>query len=185
MQVKVEWAGFKEFEDLLSEIEEDFGEKDSKKILQNAMREAMKPVLQTARSELESHGNVDTGQLLSSLQLEVRTPRGKDKHSAYVTPTMIKISRVSVAPGRKFLPDKKSKLRSKSFKNRKTGKKEHMHSDARAYAIEFGTARWLKGEGMPFIRPALERNVSTVTESLTGALRNALVKYKSKHMKTK
>ena len=73
----------------------------------------------------------------------------------------------------------------KKFKNLKTGKVEHMHSDARAYAIEFGTVRWLKGEGRPFIRPALELNHQVVNDGLAVSLRNALLKYKSKQMNTK
>ena len=183
MEMTLKWSGFKEFEDLFNQIEDDFGEKDANKILRNAMREAMKPVLTTARNLLESHGNVDTGQLVRSLQLEARKPTSRDKRSKYVDPTMIVISRVTVAPGRKFNPDKK--LLSKTFKNKKTGVKEHMHSDARAYAIEFGTVRWLKGEGRPFIRPALELNHQVVNDGLAVSLRNALLKYKSKHMNTK
>jgi hypothetical protein len=183
MQMTLTWTGYKEFEDLLSEIEQDFGEKDASKILRNATREAMKPVLMSAKNLLESHGNVDTGQLVRSLQLEARKPTARDKHSKYVDATMIVISRVTVAPGHKFEPDKK--LLSKTFKNKKTGKIEHMHSDARAFAIEFGTARWLKGEGRPFIRPALEQNAQAVTDGLAVSLRNALLKYKSKKMKTK
>jgi len=185
--IKFQWEGFKEFETLLDEIKDDFSEKDTKKILQNACRTAMQPVLATSKSLLETHGNVDTGQLLASLRLEARKPNGKDKHSVYTTPTMIMISRVTVAPGNRFYPDDdlghKSKLFKKEFKNKKTGKKEHMHSDARAFAIEFGTAKWEKGEGKPFIRPALESNAQKVTNSLADALKQALEKYRSKHMK--
>jgi hypothetical protein len=179
--LKLKWEGFDEFADLLSEIEADFGEKDAKKILQNACRASMVPVLNSARGFLNSHGNVDTGQLLKSLQVEARKPTSKDKRSKYSTQTMVMIARVTVAPGRKFKPDEK--LLSKSFKNLKTGGKQHMHSDARAYAIEFGTAKWNKGEGRPFIRPALESNAQAVTDSLGQNLRNALYKYQSKHMK--
>jgi len=185
--ISLKWEGFKEFETLLDEIESDFGEKDTKKILQNACRAAMQPVLATSKSLLETHGNVDTGQLLASLRLEARKPTSKDKHSVYTTPTMIMISRVTVAPGNRFYPDDdlghKSKLFKKEFKNKKTGKKEHMHSDARAFAIEFGTAKWEQGEGKPFIRPALESNAQKVTDSLVESLKQALLKYRSKHMK--
>lgn len=180
-KLTLNWEGFDEFDQLLTEIEQDFGEKDSKKILQNACRASMVPVLNTARGLLESHGNVDTGQLMASLQLEARKPTSRDKRSKYSSPTLVMISRVTVAPGRKFEPDKK--LLSKKFVNRKTKESQHMHSDARAFAIEFGTARWLKGEGKPFIRPALESNAQAVTDSLGQNLRNALYKYKSKHMK--
>ena len=183
VSIKMKWSGFDDFANLLEEITDDFGEKDSKKILRNACRAAMLPVLQSARSNLQSHGNIDTGQLYASLQVEARAPTARDKRSKYSTDTMIMIARVTVAPGRKFQPDKK--LLSKTYKNKKTSQKEHMHSDARAYAIEFGTARWLKGEGQPFIRPALESNSQKVTDSLAENLRQALVKYRSKQMKMK
>lgn len=182
----LEWSGFNEFDQLLDQINDDFGEKDANNILKNALRTAMLPVLESARSNLETHGNVDTGQLLKSLQVEARKPNARDKRSRYSTPTMIMISRVTVASGRKFIPDdnQKGRLLTRQYVNKKTGKKEHMHGDARAFAIEFGTARWLKGEGMPFIRPALESNAQRVTDSLTGSLRDAMYKYKSKHMTT-
>jgi hypothetical protein len=178
---KLKWQGFDDFETLLNEIDEDFGEKDAKKILRNACRSAMVPVLESARNNLAVHGNVDTGQLISSLQVEARRPTAKDKRSIYSTDSMIMIARVTVAPGRKFEPDKK--LLTRQYVNQKTKQKEHMHSDARAFAIEFGTARWRQGEGMPFIRPALESNSQRVTDSLTESLRQALLKYRSKHMK--
>jgi len=181
---KVQWTGFQEFQDLLDEIQTDYGPKDAKNILRNACRAAMTTVLQAARSNLER--NIDTGQLIRSLQIEARKPNSKDKRSSYTSPTMIMISRVTVAPGTKFIPDgdgKKTKFTTKTFKNVKTGVKQNMHSDARAYAIEFGTARWLKGEGMPYMRPALENNAATVTNNLGYHLGTALEKYRSKNMK--
>jgi hypothetical protein len=181
VSMKLKWSGFDDFQNLLDEIDNDFGPKDAKKILRNACRSSMIPVLESARANLQAHGNIDTGQLYASLQVEARAPTSRDKRSAYSTDTMIMIARVTVAPGRKYEPDKK--LLSKTYKNKKTSQKEHMHSDARAYAIEFGTARWLKGEGQPFIRPALESNAQTVTDSLTENLKQALLKYRSKHMK--
>lgn len=181
VSIKFKWSGFDDFEDLLDQIDDDFGAKDAKKILRNACRASMIPVLESARSNLQAHGNIDTGQLYASLQIEARAPTSRDKRSVYSTPTMIMIARVTVAPGRKFEPDKK--LLSKTYKNKKTSQKEHMHSDARAYAIEFGTARWLKGEGQPFIRPALESNSQRITDSLAENLKQALLKYRSKHMK--
>lgn len=180
------WHGFKDFENLLDEITDDFGEKDARNILRNACRTAMIPVLNAARSNLEMHGNVDTGQLLKSLQVEARKPTARDKRSKYSTPTLVMIARVTVAPGRKFVTDQeghKTKNFTKTFRNIKTKAKQYMHSDARAYAIEFGTARWLKGEGMPFLRPALESNAQSVTDSLVGSLGQALQKYRSKTMK--
>ena len=183
-EITIDWSGFQEFEDLLNQITDDFGEKDANNILKNACRAAMVPVLQTARGLLQAHDNIDTGQLISSLQVEARVPTSRDKRSLYSTPTMVMISRVTVAPGRKFISDNSSnkKLLSRTFKNKKTKERQHMVSDARAFAIEFGTARWLKGEGMPFLRPALESNAAAVTNSLAIDLKDALLKYKSKHM---
>ena len=184
--IKFQWTGFKEFEDLLNQITDDFGEKDANNILRSACRAAMLPVLHAARQLLIDNDNVDTGQLLQSLQIEARKPTSKDKRSIYSTPTMVMISRVTVAPGNKFVPDTgEKKLLSHKFHNyKKDNQLQNMHSDARAIAIEFGTAKWRKGNGMPFIRPALERNASQVTNSLGEALGNALIKYKSKHMGT-
>lgn len=181
VSMKLKWSGFDDFQNLLDEIDDDFGPKDAKKILRNACRSSMIPVLESARANLQAHGNIDTGQLYASLQVEARAPTSRDKRSAYSTDTMIMIARVTVAPGRKYEQDKK--LLSKTYKNKKTGEKQHMHSDARAYAIEFGTARWLKGEGQPFIRPALESNAQRVTDSLTENLKQALLRYRSKQMK--
>jgi len=197
--ITMQWSGFKEFEDLLDQINDDFGEKDAKNILRDACREAMLPVLQAARGLLLTHDNIETGQLLESLQVEARKPTSRDKRSRYSTPTMVMISRVTVAPGKKFTPDwdhpklegdigknarTEKKLLSGKFKNKKTKVMQHMISDARAFAIEFGTAKWLKGEGMPFIRPALESNSQRVTDSLVDSLKDALMKYKSRHMTT-
>jgi len=182
--IKIEWSGFKEFEELLDQITDDFSEKDAKNILRNACREAMLPVLHSAQNFLRVHDNIETGQLLDSLQVEARKPTARDKRSRYSTDTLVMIARVTVAPGRKFEPDVEGQKRrlSKTYKNKKTKLREHMVSDARAFAIEFGTARWLKGEGMPFIRPALESNAIEVTNSLAIDLKDALLKYKSKHM---
>ena len=186
-RVNIKWEGFDEFEKLLDEINEDFGEKDSKKILRNAMRASMVPVLNSAKAHLQANGNVDTGQLIQSLQVEARKPSNRDKRSIYSSPTMIMIARVTVAPGKKFLPDfdKKARLFTKTFINQKTKQRQHTHSDARAIAIEFGTAKWQKGEGRPFLRPALEGNAVSVTNNLGQMLGNALIKYKSKVMKVK
>ena len=177
--LQVKWEGFQEFQDLLSQIEDDYGEKDAAGILRNAVRMAMKPVLTAARQNLMGNGNVDTGQLVQSLRLEARPPTAKDKRSIYSSSTYIMIARVTVAPGKRFEPD--SKRLSKKFRNNRTGKMDYMHSDARAFAIEFGTAKWRAGEGMPFIRPALENNAKVVTDLLSESLATALYKYKSKY----
>mgnify|MGYP003349279041 CR=1 FL=1 len=52
-----------------------------------------------------------------------------------------------------------------------------MESDARAFAIEFGTKHMA---ARPFIRPALESNIGTVMGLLVKELGNTLTRYKSK-----
>ena len=96
-KLTLQWSGFNEFEQLLDQINDDFGEKDANNILRSAMRKAMEPVLHSARGFLETHGNIDTGQLIRSLQVEARKPNARDKRSRYSTPTMVMISRVTVA----------------------------------------------------------------------------------------
>ena len=83
MDLKVTWEGFKDFENLLNEIENDFGEKDAKKILRNASREAMKPVLTMAKMNAPK----DTGDLARTMQIEARRPTKKDIRSKYINET--------------------------------------------------------------------------------------------------
>lgn len=158
--------GMKEFEDLIKEIQQDFGEKDQKKIINKAVRKSMHSVLTTAKVRAP----VDTGALQASLRLEVRKPSRKDKRSKYVMPTDIVIGNVTTAPGKV--------LAKKRFMNVKSGKiQEGIESDARAIANEFGTA---KMPANPFLRPAMESQAGTVVNSLADSLASALTKYRSK-----
>lgn len=161
--------GIKEFEDLLKEIQDDFGEKDSKKILNKAVRKSMAYVLNTAKTMTP----VDTGALRASLRLEVRKPSRKDKRSKYVEPTDIVIGNVTTAPG--------SVLAKKKFMNVKSGKiQQGIDSDARAIANEFGTA---KMPAKPFMRPAMESQGGNVVGSLSSSLKSVLEKYRAKQAK--
>jgi HK97 gp10 family phage protein len=144
--VKIAFYGQPEFTEVLRQMQDDFGEKDQKKILTSAMRLAMKPVLAKARNLVPK----DTGALSASLRIEARKPTKRDKNSVYVSPTDTVIGTVTTASGKQ--------LAKKTFKNIKTGKKQKgIPSDARAYANEFGTA---KMAGRPFLRPALETSSS-------------------------
>jgi HK97 gp10 family phage protein len=165
----VRFEGIEEFTQLLNEIKDDFSEKDSKKILNNAVKLAMKPVLEKAQNLVP----VDTGGLRASLRIEARKPTNRDKRSLYVNPTDVVIGTVTTAPG--------SVLKKKKFVNQKTGKKEvGIASDARAVANEFGTA---KMAGKPFMRPAMETTTQPVLNSLSMSLKTALEKYQAKQAK--
>jgi HK97 gp10 family phage protein len=164
--VKVSFVGFDEFGKLLKEMQSDFNEADQKKILTNAVRKAMQPVLSQARALAP----VDTGALRASLRVEARKPSRKDKKSIYVKTNDVVIATVTTAPS--------NVLAKKQFLNLKTGKKQKgIPSDARAIANEFGTA---KHGAKPYMRPALESQTGIVLDDLAGSLRLALLKYKSR-----
>lgn len=167
--VSIKFYGQPEFTEVLRQMQDDFGEKDQKKILTNAMRIAMKPVLAKSKSLVPK----DTGALEASLRIEARKPTKKDKNSVYVSPTDTVIGTVTTASGKQ--------LAKKTFKNIKTGKKQKgITSDARAFANEFGTH---KMAGKPFLRPALETSSSQMLDSLTQSLKTAILKYQAKQPK--
>lgn len=161
--------GKKEFDDLMDEIVNDFGAKDARKILQKAAYESMRPVLYDAKLRAP----IDTGQLAASLRLSAGKPTRKQKRSKYIENTDVVVATVSTSTVKQL-----QKLR---FKNRKNEKNDILQvggqSDARAMAMEFGTA---KVSARPFLRPALESNKETVASSLGDNLRDALTKYKAR-----
>jgi len=168
MAVKISfgWEGFKEFEELVDQMVEDFGEKDARKMMRNAMKNAMQPVLIDAKLRAPS----DTGALAASLQVEARKPTGKDRRSKYVDKTDAVIASVTTAPG--------WKLKKTAFFNKKSDIKQvGINSDARAVAMEFGTA---KVAAKPFLRPALEANKAVVVDSLGDELKTQLERYKAR-----
>lgn len=167
--VKVQYQGFTELSNLFKEMREDFNEKDQKKILTKAVKNAMNPVLRKAQALVP----VDTGALRASLQTEARKPSRKDRKSIYVNPDDAVIALVTTASG--------NKLAKRTFLNVKTKKKETgIASDARAIANEFGTANM---GAKPFMRPALESSKELVLQDLGSQFKNTLEKYKSKHNK--
>ena len=167
--VKVQYTGFNDLANVFKEMQSDFNAQDQKKILTNAVRKSMQPVLRKAQALAPA----DTGALRASLQVEARKPSRKDKKSIYVNPNDAVIATVTTASG--------NKLAKRSFLNVKTGKKETgIASDARAIANEFGTANM---GAKPFMRPALESSKGVVINDLAGSLKTALDKYKSKQNK--
>jgi HK97 gp10 family phage protein len=163
---KVQFTGVLEFEQMLNELRDDFGEKDKKKILTSAVRKSMAPVLNKARLLAP----IDTGGLRASLRAEARKPSRRDKKSIYVNPNDVVIGTVTTASGKQ--------LAKKKFTNVKTGQKQiGIESDARAIVNEFGTA---KTAAKPYMRPALETTTSSVLSELTDNLRAQIIKYKSR-----
>jgi HK97 gp10 family phage protein len=168
-KITFEFKGFKELQEVFTEIQEDFGEKDQKKILVSGVRQAMKPVLQMARMRAP----VDTGALSQSLRIEARKPSSKDKRSRYYNPGQVAMALVTTAPG--------NVLAKKKWKNQKTGKKEvGIESDARANVQEFGS---YKMAAHPYMRTSLESQSQQVTDNLGNNLGLALQKYRAKNIK--
>jgi HK97 gp10 family phage protein len=164
--VSVQFTGVQEFEELINEMQNDFGVKDQKKILTAAVRKSMAPVLSKARQLAP----IDTGGLRASLRIEARKPSRRDKKSIYVNPNDVVIGTVTTASGKQ--------LAKKKFTNVKTGQKQvGIESDGRAIANEFGTA---KIAAKPYMRPALETTTSSVLTELGDNLRAQLIKYKSR-----
>jgi HK97 gp10 family phage protein len=164
--VSVQFTGVQELEQLMTEMQDDFGVKDQKKILTAAVRKSMASVLSKARQLAP----VDTGGLQASLRIEARKPSRRDKKSIYVNPSDVVIGTVTTASGKQ--------LAKKKFTNVKTGKKQvGIESDGRAIANEFGTA---KIAAKPYMRPALETSTTAVLSELGDNLRVQLTKYKSR-----
>lgn len=162
-------VGAEELKQVMAELVKDFGPRDSKGILVSAVRQAMRPALDAAKANVPT----DTGALRASLRIEARRPNRKDKASKYIDQGDVAIATVTTAPGKV--------LAKKSFKNLKTGKRQKgIESDARAIAMEFGTA---KVAAQPFLRSALESNSGVIVNDLSGQIRESIERYKARQAK--
>lgn len=159
------------FEDLANEIGD---KKATSKVLIPAVREAMRPVLASAKI-LVPKG--DTKMLVDSLIIRAKRPTAKDKKSNYVKNSDMVIATVSTKPI--------SKRHKKEFKaqGNAVSKKEFYESkgyfyDARAVAMEFGTKNVAP---KPYLRPALESQANAVATKLGEIIKNKIEKYKAKN----
>ena len=162
-------SGAIEFEELLSQIREDYGPKDATGILKAAVKDAMQPVLMTAKALAP----VDTGALRESLRVEVRRPNKRDLNSRYVFSTDSIIGTVTTAPGNVLAKRSFKNLHNKKSKIKQIG----IESDARANVQEFGSPYF---PAHPFMRPALESQSANVASSLGEKLGKRLEQYKAK-----
>lgn len=177
IKVNVEFAGFKEFEELSNKIANDFGYKDASNILVSAARLAMRSALSSAQSAAP----IDTGALRQSLQIEARKPRAKDKRSKYVSKNDVAIALITTAPGKKLAAGLKVYDAEASYKKKKdVYKKIVVRSDARATIMEFGSANT---PAQPYLRASLESNAQKITADLGSSLAQALKNYKARQAK--
>lgn len=166
----------------LDDVADVIGDKNSNsKILVPALREAMKPVLNTARQLAPK----DTGALAAYLQIEARRPTKKDKRSQYVRLGDKTIALVTTKAFPKKLRKKWNEenkdlspaQRAKAFK--KFALSTGFPYDARAVAQEFGSAR---NPAHPFMRTALESQATMVVDELKNILARRIDTYKMRYL---
>lgn len=172
--------GFEELHQVFVEIENDIGHKDAKRIITRGIRKALQPTLAMAKFEVAK----DTGALAASLQVEARRTSKKDRGSKYVEPQDDFIGAVTTASGKKLASTQFVNLKSPEIykSKRKAIKQVGIASDARAAALEFGTA---KMDAKPFLRVSLEETRQEVVDSLGQSIKMALEKYKARVAKRK
>jgi hypothetical protein len=172
--VKWKLEGAQELKDVLAELANDFGEKDQKNILKRGVKEALKPVLNMAKTLVPT----DTGALRASLRIEAKKPSKRDKNSKYVSEKDVVIGTVTTAPSKKFVKVYDTEASYKAKKDKY--KKVKAPNDARHIAMELGTANV---PSKPYLRPALESQSTMVVNDLADTLRTALNKYKARTTK--
>ena len=184
MSVSIKLEGIGNVHAAFESLSQQVGDKNARsKILIPAVREAMKTVLQAAKTLAPK----DTTQLANTLTLSARRPTNKDRRSKYITQqdTVIAIVTTKAFPKKKrqeFYEENEQlwktdqKAYSKKFK--KFAQSINFPYDARAIAQEFGSAR---NPAHPFMRPALESQAqATVTklgEILARRMREATIEY--------
>jgi len=161
--------GVAELREVFTQLANDFGPKDSRGILTNAVRQAMGPALVTAKMNVP----VDSGALRASLRIEVRKPNKKMKASKYISETDTVVATVTTAPGNVLAKTKFLNVHNTKSKIKQVGIK----SDARAIAAEFGTAHVAP---QPFLRSALESNSGVIVNSLATDIKNSIDRYKAR-----
>lgn len=164
------------FDDIAKQIGD---KKANSKILVPAVREAMRPALNQAKTFAPK----DTGALAAHLQIEARRPTKRDRRSKYVGESDNVIALVTTKAFPKKLKKKfyeenqglSAEQRAKKFKQfaLSTG----FPYDARAIAQEFGSAR---NPAHPYMRTALESASPAVLDKLGTAIAYRIDNYKAR-----
>lgn len=178
--------GAEELAYLLEQISKDYGvESADKNVLIPAAKDAMKIVLESAKSKLVPGHGYDTGQLQRTLRVDARLARSKDRRSKYVSETDLVIAQVSalinkqgndVSDGRAMFVEYGTKNHNKTIKTPKGLSKRGITAMQR----EFGTVRMA---ARPYLRPALEENQNKVVDKLKINIQKQIQKYKAKQAK--
>lgn len=178
--------GAEELAYLLEQISKDFGvESADKNVLIPAAKDAMKIVLESAKSKLVPGHGYDTGQLQRTLRVDARLARSKDRRSRYVSETDLVIAQVTalldkkgndVSDGRAMFVEYGTKNHNKTIATPKGLSKRAITAMQR----EFGTVRMA---ARPYLRPALEENQNKVVDKLKANIQTQIQKYKAKQAK--
>ena len=190
MSVRFKVDGAKETLAVFEDLRDKIGDaKKSSNILKNVAKEAMKPVLNMAKTLTGEH--MDTGMLNRSLDIVSRRPTNKDMRSNYIKPTDSAIALVTTKP----IPKKYKEAMNKAVghlwatdKNAfKKARKKFYESkdifyDARAIASEFGTAH---RPAHPYLRISLESQQEQVAGLVTILLDQQINKIKANNINLK
>lgn len=180
--VKVSITGGLELQALIDEMKNDFGQKETNKVLVPALRTAFQPALIRAKQLADTGGGgysrpYATGELSASLRIEARKPTRKDKRSKYVQEGDAIIAKITTAPANKLVKIR-AKIMAKQGKSFDANALHHF--DARAIAQEFGTA---KHGAKPFLRPAVESTQGQVLSLLAMRIKMRIAQYRAKNIK--
>ena len=178
--VKISITGGVELQQMITQMQGDFGEKETNKVLVSALRSSFAPALAKAKQLAEIGGEgytrpYATGELAASLRIEARKPTRRDRNSKYVQEGDAVIAKITTAPKSKLV-----KIRAAIAKRR--GKKfdasKIQHFDGRAVAQEFGTSRM---SAKPFLRPALESTQREVLSLLAERIKMRINQYRARN----
>ena len=170
---------------LFEQISKDFGVPSAEKnVMIPAAREAMKIVLQAAKSNLAPGHGYDTGQLQRTLAVHARVTKSKDRRSKYVDKGDIVISTVSALVSGKDMSDGRAQFVEHGTKNKgKISPKETKGLSKKSISArerELGTVRMA---ARPYLRPALELTREAVVDKFAMEIEKQITKYKAKEAK--
>jgi HK97 gp10 family phage protein len=139
---KLEAKGFREFEDSLLELAEEFGTTKARRSLLPGLKSAMEPV----KAAIKGRVPVDTGKLQLKVRNGAKVATRKDKNKKYLSRDTVAFGFVDVGVGYR---DEKGEYR------------------PAAEAIEFGTA---EQPARPFIRNSFQSMASSALDRLSSLM---------------
>jgi len=139
---KIEVKGFREFEDSLLELAQEFGTTKARRSLLPALKSAMEPV----KAAMKGRVPVDTGKLQLKIRNGAKVATGKDKKKKYLNRDTIAFGFVDIGVGYR---DEKGQYR------------------PAAEAIEFGTA---EQPAKPFIRSTFQSMATSALDRLASLM---------------